>query len=270
MFDTEKPDEPYEVYAVRYGHHDRPARDNFIFADAHDGPMPLDFFVWAIVGNGRTIVVDLGFDHAGAERRGRTIYRLPAEGLRSVGVDPATVEDVVITHLHYDHCGSLSDFPQARLYLQDREMAFATGRFMTHERLRLAFDVEYVTEFVRAVYDERVVFVDSTMTLAPGVSLHHIGGHTDGLQVVRVWTQSGWLVLASDAVHLYANMQSANPFPIVFNVGHMIDGFDLLRGLAGREALIVPGHDPLVLTRFPCPDEALRGEVARLDQGPIG
>ena len=205
------PTEPYEVYAIRYAHLDRPARDNFIFGDVHDGPMPLDFFIWAIVGNGRTFVVDLGFDHIGAERRGRSIMRLPSEGLQMIGIDANRVEDVIVTHLHYDHAGDLSAFPNAKIYLQDREMAFATGRHMGHQRMRMVFDVEYVCDFVRAVYDDRVVFVDGAQELAPGISVHHIGGHTDGHQAVRVWTERGWLVLASDAVHFYANMNEAEP-----------------------------------------------------------
>ena len=87
------------------------------------------------------------------------------------------------------------------------------------------FDVEYVCDFVRAVYDDRVVFVDGARELAPGISVHHIGGHTDGHQAVRVWTERGWLVLASDAVHFYANMTEQNPFPIVYDVGAMIEGY---------------------------------------------
>ena len=89
-----------------------------------------------IVGNGRTFVVDLGFDHIGAERRGRSIMRLPSEGLQMLGIDANNVEDVIVTHLHYDHAGDLSAFPNAKIYLQDREMAFATGRHMGHQRMR--------------------------------------------------------------------------------------------------------------------------------------
>ena len=164
------PAEPYEVYAIRYAHFDRPARDNFIFGDIHDGPMPLDFFIWAIVGNGKTFVVDLGFEHGVAERRGRSIMRLPSEGLQMLGIDGNKVEDVIVTHLHYDHAGDLSSFPNAKLYLQDREMAFATGRHMGHQRMRQVFDVEYVCDFVRAVYDARVVFIDGAQELAPGAA----------------------------------------------------------------------------------------------------
>jgi glyoxylase-like metal-dependent hydrolase (beta-lactamase superfamily II) len=261
--------EPYQVHAIRYAHHQREARDNFMFADFHDGPQALDFYIWLITGNGRTFVVDLGFDHEGAARRGREITRLPSEGLQMLGIDAGSVADVIVTHMHYDHAGDLNSFPNATLHLQEREMAFATGRHMTSSTMRRAFDVDYVCDFVRAVYDERVNFIDGTRELAPGLSVHHIGGHTDGHQVVRVWTEAGWLVLASDAVHLYANRDNENPFPIVYNVGDMIHGYSVVGSLASDDKLIIPGHDPLVRSRFPCPDGAFDGEIVRLDQGQL-
>jgi glyoxylase-like metal-dependent hydrolase (beta-lactamase superfamily II) len=97
------------------------------------------------------------------------------------------------------------------------------------------------------------------------VSLHHIGGHTMGLQVVRVETRRGALVLASDASHFYANMEQVRPFPIVWSVAEMVDGYRRLRALAESPAHIIPGHDPLVLQRYPAPSKALEGVVARLD-----
>src|SRR3546814_8913632 len=98
--------------------------------------------------------------------------------------------------MHYDHCGNLSKFPKARLHLQEREMRYATGRHMAEALLREAYSVESVTDLVCALYEDRVGFVAGTTELAPGISLHHVGGHTDGLQVVRVWTRRGWVVLA--------------------------------------------------------------------------
>src|ERR1035437_8474091 len=98
----------YKVHALRYATlPGRPRRDNFIFADAHDMPMPLDYFVWAIVGHDRSIVVDTGFNRAEGERRGRTFLRNPADLLQSIGIEADTVRDVVLTHLHYDHAGNL-------------------------------------------------------------------------------------------------------------------------------------------------------------------
>ena len=261
---------PYEVYALRYAHHERTARDNFLFAtDIHDGPQALEFYVWVIRGNGKAFLVDLGFEHAGAERRGRRIIRLPSEALGMLNIEPSSIEEVIVTHLHYDHAGDLTAFPNAKLYLQERELAFATGKHMGITAVRMAFDVEYVCDFVRALYNERIDFIDGSRELAPGVSVHHIGGHTDGHQAVRVWTEAGWLVLASDAVHLYANRDLANPFPIVHNVTDMVAGYARLDALASNRDLIIPGHDPLVLSRFPCPIKEFEGELVRLDQGPI-
>jgi glyoxylase-like metal-dependent hydrolase (beta-lactamase superfamily II) len=110
-----------------------------------------------------------------------------------------------------------------------------------------------------------VRFHDGDAQLAPGISLHHIGGHTMGLQVVRVATRRGWLVLASDASHFYANMEQGRPFPIVWSVADMVDGYERLRSLAASREHIIPGHDPLVMQRYPAPDRSLEGVAVRLD-----
>ena len=144
-------------------------------------------------------------------------------------------------------------------------MAFATGRNMLRDIFRAVYTPRYVQELVAAVYDKRVVFVQNRAEIAPGISVHHVGGHTDGLQIVRVRTRRGWTVLASDAAHFYSNLELANPYPILYNVGDMMRGFDTIRSLASSDTHVIPGHDPLVLQRFPAPKPALNGIVARLD-----
>ena len=129
-------------------------------------------------------------------------------------------------------------------------MAFATGRHMTRAALSHAFTPDHVAALVMAVHAGRVVFHDGDGELAPGLSLHRVGGHTDGLQVVRVHTEVGWIVLASDATHYYENFSAGRPFPIVFDVGAMLEGYETLRRLADAPELVVPGHDPLVLERY--------------------
>jgi glyoxylase-like metal-dependent hydrolase (beta-lactamase superfamily II) len=122
--------------------------------------------------------------------------------------------------------------------------------------------------FVRKLYAGRVTFHDGVAELAPGLTLHRVGGHTDGLQVVRVWTHRGWVVIASDATHLYANFQRQSPFPAVYNVGDMIEGYNTIRRLADSEDHIVPGHDPLVMRRYPALSSELADIVVRLDTPP--
>jgi len=258
--------QPFEVYAVRYARHSgRRPSENFIGGDDHDGFMPLDYFVWALKGPAGTFVIDSGFDEAAARTRRREFLRCPGEGLRMIGIEPEQVRDVIVTHMHYDHIGNADLFPQATYHLQDAEMQYCTGRCMCYRAVSDVYDIETVTSMVRKVYNRRVQFHDGDVELAPGLSLHKLGGHTRGLQVVRVFTRRGWLVLASDASHLYANMQQERPFPAVDSVPDMLEGFRTLRRLADSANHIIPGHDPLVISQYPSPSPELAGAVVRLD-----
>ena len=260
--------QPYEVHAIRYATVERKTSENFIGGDAHEQGGRMDYFVWLARNSSHTYVIDTGFNKAAAARRQREFLRSPVEGLELLGVDAAKVEDVVITHLHYDHVGNFDQFPNARFHIQDREMAYATGRYMAVEHFRQAYEVDEVVAMVRNAYAGRVAFHNGDATLAPGLSLHHIGGHTDGIQAVRVWTKLGWLVLASDASHYYANMNELRPFPIVANVKDMVDGWRRLRELAAAPRHVIPGHDPLVMKRYPASGPGLEGVAVRLDVEP--
>lgn len=258
----------YEVFAFRYASlADRLARQNFLHGDAHDGPMPLDFFIWAIRGGGETIVVDTGFGGIGAERRQRRFLCSPAEALERVGIKAAEVPKVILTHLHYDHAGNTALFPAAHFHLQEAEIAFSTGRCMCHGVFREAMEVDDVVQAVRYVFDGRVRFHSGTGTIAPGVTVHLVGGHTGGLQVVRVPTARGWIVLASDASHFWANIRNRDPFPIFADLSQMMEGYQAIEELADGPDHIIPGHDPLVLKRFP----AVPGQpdIVRVDLPPI-
>jgi glyoxylase-like metal-dependent hydrolase (beta-lactamase superfamily II) len=270
--DEEKSLNPtYEVLALRFARTapDRPRRENFMPGmDLHDGPMPLDYYIWVIRGDGRLVVVDTGFGEAAARERGRELIHVPAALLARAGIDSTEVRDVVLTHLHYDHAGSLDAFPAATFHLQDEEMRYATGRPMCHACLRAPFNLRDVLEAVGLVHSGRVRFHDGDIELFPGITLHRVGGHTGGLQVVRVSTARGPLVLASDAFHFNENRRRRAPFPIVHHVGEMLDGFLRCEELAERdESRLIAGHDPEVRERWP---ELIDGfpDIVRLDLPP--
>jgi glyoxylase-like metal-dependent hydrolase (beta-lactamase superfamily II) len=260
----------YEVYAVKYARHERRASANFLGGDPHDGPMPIDYFVWAIIGAGKTYILDTGFDAEQARKRKRDLIRPPGDGLKLIGVDPAQVEDVFISHLHYDHAGNHDLFPKAVYHLQDKEMRYCTGRSMCHRALRHSFEAEDVAAMVRRLFAGRLRFHDGAAEVAPGLSVHLIGGHTAGLQALRIRTRRGWLVLAADAAHLYANIEQQRPYLTVYDVGAMMEGHRTLQTLASSPAHIIPGHDPLVMERYPAARPGLAGIAVRLDADPIG
>jgi len=261
-------DDTYEVYAIAYARHERGAAENFIGGDPHNAPMPLNYYVWVLRNAHRTVVIDTGFDQRGAKLRGRTITRPVPEGLKALDIDPATVTDVIITHMHYDHAGNDGLFPQARFHIQDKEMGFATGRCMCHPGMNHPYEVEDVVAMVRRVFAGRVQFHDGDSTIFPGVSLHHIGGHARGLQAVRVMTRRGPVLLASDTAHHYAHLIERRVFPTVDSVADVHAGYDRLHRLAPGIGHIIPGHDPLVTALYPAPSARLEGWIVRLDADP--
>jgi glyoxylase-like metal-dependent hydrolase (beta-lactamase superfamily II) len=258
----------YELFAIRYATRKARRSDHFIGGDPHDGPMPMDYFLWAAVGRERSFVIDTGFTAEVAARRKREFLQCPVEMLKLIGLDGDTVTDVILTHLHYDHVGNFHRFPQAQFHLQDAEMEYATGRFMCYPRLAHSFEVTDVTGVVRLNFEGRIVFHTGAAELAPGITVHAVGGHSAGLQFVRVHTRRGWVVIASDVTHFYENMESGRPFTTAFHVGKMLQGFDALRAHAPSPQHIVPGHDPEVMRRYPAPSLELEGLVARLDVAP--
>lgn len=258
----------YEIFAVRYGRFDRRVRSkNYLESDDHETDDPLDLYIFAIRGNGRLILVDTGCSRESAQRRGRDVIRTPDEAMRLIGVDCGEVREIVLTHMHWDHAGGIEYFPNATFHLQRDEMAFCTGHCMCAPLMRRPFDVEHVSNALRALYADRLKFHAGTSEIAPGVSLHLIGGHTGGLQSLRVRTARGWVVLAGDASHLWNNIRSRNPFPVFSDLARMIEGWTLIESLADGPDHIIPGHDPLILQRFPRHEG--HAEVVRLDLAPI-
>lgn len=261
-------DDTYEAFAIRYARVDRNAAENFLGGDPHDAPMPLNYYVWVVRNRLRTIVIDTGFDERGARLRQRTILNPVAEGLEALGVDRDAVSDVVITHMHYDHAGNDGLLANATFHLQDREMAFATGRCMCHPQMNHPYEIEDVTTMVRRVYAGRVCFHDGESELYPGITLHHMGGHSRGLQAVRVKTRRGHVVIASDVAHHYAHLNEGRVFPVVDSVADVLEGYRRVKALASSDAHVIPGHDPLVAELYPPQSPTLGQWIVRLDETP--
>ena len=156
----------YEIYALRYAHAAQSAIRPFLMPpNPHDSPVPMDFYVGAIRSYKHTIVVDTGFNEAVGRRRRPEwkILQPPDAALKKIGIDAATISDVVISHLDWDHSGNTALFPQAKLHVQDAEVAFRTGRYMTHPFFSQRAEIDDVLTTVRNVYAGKVQFLGKSL-----------------------------------------------------------------------------------------------------------
>ena len=262
-------DDIHEVYAIRYGHHPRPARDNYIGGDPHDVMQPLDYFVWAIVGAAGTFIVDTGFDKPVGDRRGRQIVTPVPEGLAALGISPDAVKDVIVSPHAFR---SLRQPPRC---FRMRAIICRIARWNTPPAAACAtrncatpMKKSTSSRWCARCSPDASVFHDGEGEIAPGITVHHIGGHAKGLQCVRVKTRRGHVVLASDATHLYEHMDSGRIFPTTYNLAEVLEGYNTLRRLASSPQHVVPGHDPEVTKRYPAAKAGLEGWVVRLDAEP--
>jgi glyoxylase-like metal-dependent hydrolase (beta-lactamase superfamily II) len=245
-----------EVFAIRYSERAATRGSHFLGPiDRAADSMPMSYFIWVVRGEWGAIVVDTGFSAETARMHGRNYLASPGELVAELGIKPSDLKSIVLTHLHYDHAGCTSDFPGVKLVVQVAELRqwcgprarpSIVGSGLAH--LVLPADVASVC---RANLAGGVTWVDGDAVIAPGVSVHRLGGHTEGIQVVRVSTTEGEVVLASDASHFYENLTLRRPYPVVDDVAAATTAFERLTELASMDELIVPGHDPAVLERFP-------------------
>jgi glyoxylase-like metal-dependent hydrolase (beta-lactamase superfamily II) len=257
----------YEVLALRYATRTTTKSEcylNYHLYGEDDTEQGMDYFVWVVRSPQRTIVVDTGFSLAAGRRRSRTILTEPAMALRRVGVDPGAVPQVVLTHAHYDHAGNLPQFPACEIVMAAREYDFWTGPYARRFLFSSLTERDDLDHLSVATGEGRVTLVSDTHDVAPGVEAIEVGGHTPGQLIVRVATESGPVVLSSDAMHYYEEVDRDRPFAIVADLAAMYRSFDLLREMASEDGcLVVAGHDPQVMDRF-APVPGCEGSAVRI------
>ncbi|HET7627995.1 MAG TPA: N-acyl homoserine lactonase family protein [Bacillales bacterium] len=256
----------YEVYAIKYATREAKASDHFHGnPDPHeDYSMPMDYFVWAVKSEQHTVVIDAGFNEEVAKQRKREFLRCPVKTLETIGVKADEVPYVIITHMHYDHIGNLEKFPKANFVVQEAEMAFWTGKFASRPQFKHTVEVSDVVHMVTENFEGRVQFVSGVKEILPGLTVHQAGGHSAGLQFVKVATKNGPVILTSDVSHFYKNLEEDRPFTVVHDLAGMYEAFDRVRAASDADTIIVPGHDPEVIKRFPAVSPDLEGIVVKI------
>lgn len=250
----------YEVYAIRYGIiPDFPVSE--LVAGANPSRrMNIDMMIWLLKGPGRrNVLVDSGFYRAKFFKHWNLKdYIKPSEVIGKVGLKPEEITDLVITHMHWDHADGVDLFPKAHVWIQKEEF----NHYSDPANQVNGVDPEDMAVLSKLDREGRLTLVDGdAQSLIPGLTFYTGGRHTYASQYVGVHTRAGTVVIASDNVYLYENLDKHAPIGATFDAASNLKAQDRMRTLASQSRLIVPGHDPAVFERFPRPG---RG-VARID-----
>lgn len=259
----------WKIYGIRYTTQpSRPAHITYMFGDPNEETGGLDYYSWVLISDDRAIVVDTGAAEHKVRKLGRQWLDAPTNALKRLGVDPAHVEDMIISHAHWDHVGDLKAYPKARFFMNDLEMASITGPDMTYDVLREPYHGDEATEIAGLVYEDRLTFIQGDGTFAPGIDYTLIGGHSAGQLVLTVKTERGPVILATDAIHFWQEVEKERAFIIFHDLRKMLAGYRRLNTMAGGDmGRLLPGHDPLIKTRYPVVETHADGSPFILDLG---
>lgn len=249
---TEAPS--WEVFAVRFAH--VPYALSSLVAGADRGPrVDIAFTVWPLkdTTSGRVVLVDAGFYRdTFLESWKPQDYVRPAEAIRAaLGIAPVDVTDIIVTHTHWDHADGVDLFPNATIWIQKAEYEHYIGE-AGEVVARGGVDAEDALMFARLKSAGRVRLVEGDdQEVAPGIRVYTGGKHTFASQFVGVQTSVGTVVLASDNAYLYLNLEQGLPIAQTLDAASNLAAQARMLRLAAAPALVVPGHDPAVFTRFP-------------------
>jgi glyoxylase-like metal-dependent hydrolase (beta-lactamase superfamily II) len=250
---SNKPATPvYKVYAIRYG-----TLKNFPLSALVKGApksehTDLAMMFWLLQGGGRNILVDAGFYHEQFIKSWKPVdYVRPSVAIGRLRLKPADITDIIVSHAHWDHVDGVALFPKARVWIQKAEFDYYS--IPAHQKKTGVFPVD-MAELDKLKAENRLVLVNGdNRTIFPGITVYTGGRHTYASQYVGVHTRKGTVIVASDNVYLYENLERNLPIAQTFDAAANLRAQHRMERLASSPELIIPGHDPKVFVIFPKP-----------------
>lgn len=238
---------------------------------AGDKPKPMSSYVWLLQNDTNTALVDCGVNPESGAARGLQLDRDIRKLLADAGVDPAKVDHVALSHLHYDHTGNIGLFPNATFSISRAELEFWTGPFGRQPALSAPVESREVSQVLDLAREERLVLIEDELEILPGVHTRRVGGHTPGQTITTVDLGGSRVVLASDAVHYYEEMRLNRLYKVFTDAPAMLATYQLLRELdALPGTTVVAGHDPEVMDMFEPVSEGCVNLAAPVEGGARG
>lgn len=249
----------YEVFAIRYATVPAFPVSSLVQGAEKDRKLDIAMMVWLVRGGGRNVLVDSGFYRPQFFKNWKIEgFLRPDEAVALAGVKPEDVTDVVLTHAHWDHADGADLFPKAQIWIQKDEYAYYTGAAWQSGGKHGGIEPDDMRYLLTANLEGRLHLVDGDQEILPGIRVYTGGRHTFASQYVSVDAKPGSIVLASDNVYLYENLEKHLPIAQTFDAQSNLAAQDKMKALA---KLIVPGHDPAVMTRF----TPVRERVAKIE-----
>jgi glyoxylase-like metal-dependent hydrolase (beta-lactamase superfamily II) len=255
----------YDVYGVRFaGFHGYPVSDLVLGADT-SRRADLAFIVWVLkptaggdrpTDRARVVLFDAGFyrDKFIAQWKPVDFVR-PSEAIDRVGVRPADVTDIIISHIHWDHVDGADLFPRARVWLQRAEYEHYVGADGSPRARGIdTVDAQMLARLRRA---GRIGLIPGdSQVVIPGITAYTGGRHTYASEYIAVQTSHGTVVLASDNVYMYENLTKHVPIAATYTRADSASNRaaqDRMKLMVADPRFVLPGHDPAIFTRFPTP-----------------
>jgi len=245
----------YEVYAIRYATIPDFSVAGLVAGADRSRKLDIAMMVWLVRGGGRNILVDSGFYREQFFRQWHVSdFVKPSVAIERLGLKADDITDVIITHMHWDHADGLDLFPKARIWIQKDELQYYAGEAWQSRGTHGGIDSEDVLAVVKLNTQGRVGLVNGdAQEIIPGVTCYTGGKHTYASQYVGVNTAAGTVVLASDNMYLYENLEKHVPIAATLDAASNLRAQDRMKQLAAKPEMIIPGHDPAVMKNFPNP-----------------
>ncbi len=245
----------YEIYAIEYARVPSPIPiAQIAVGSTSTDSVTMSYYFWYLKGdNGRKILVDAGFiKDSSTARIAVTGYERPDSALRRITVDPDDITDLIITHAHVDHLDGIDLFPKATIWMQKNEFGYLVGPAWQKGATHIGLEKRDVQKIVKANLDGRLTFISGdSLEIIPGIRVFTGSTHTFESQDLLVETKTGKVLLASDDSWFYVNVEELRSIPLALDQKAYVRQLQRMRSLVSSVDAIVPGHDSLVLSRFP-------------------